>query len=532
MRRPILGVAVIATLVVAPTPLALSRELNVIEPPSVTITYPSENDVVSDSVAIHADASPETAGVHFQVSTDGGGTWEPVLTDSDGSDGWTASWDSGPYSGDASLRASATSPSGATADVVDVDVDNSRPVVAVAATNAAFSPNADGRKDLTTLTVTSDEPASLALRIIDAQGNVRRTWRSSRAATALVVEWRGRGGGAPLRDGRYTVRGIAIDRVGLPSAATSPVVVDTRAPVFGSLRIGPRLFTRPGVLRTRYRVVDRADIVAVTLGITGRFGPILHRTIRGRKTGEITFRTRYGNGDPLFPGLYASRLRVADGAGNVRLSRPRRWRVHRPATPGVFDRLEDVGRRIALTFDDCNYTPAWYRILRVLRAHRAKATFFCSGTQVAYRPGAARATLRDGHAVGSHGWDHALLTGRGRSAAEWRIRADARLWWDAGRATTAPFFRPAYGGYDASTVAAAGATGHPRVVMWDVNSRDYATSSASAVSSTVLRDTRPGSIVLLHVLPHTADALPAILRGLAQRGLDPVDLHDLFRARS
>ena len=54
-------------------------------------------------------------------------------------------------------------------------------------------------------------------------------------------------------------------------------------------------------------------------------------------------------------------------------------------------------------------------------------------------------------------------------------------------------------------------------------------ASSRAVLSTVLGQTRPGSIVSMHFgHPGTVTALPAIVRGLASRGLRPVTLTELF----
>jgi peptidoglycan/xylan/chitin deacetylase (PgdA/CDA1 family) len=62
-----------------------------------------------------------------------------------------------------------------------------------------------------------------------------------------------------------------------------------------------------------------------------------------------------------------------------------------------------------------------------------------------------------------------------------------------------------------------------------VDSLDYTDPGPDAVVSTVLRLTRPGSIISLHFgHPGTVTALPAIMRGLASRGLRPVTLTELL----
>jgi peptidoglycan/xylan/chitin deacetylase (PgdA/CDA1 family) len=66
-------------------------------------------------------------------------------------------------------------------------------------------------------------------------------------------------------------------------------------------------------------------------------------------------------------------------------------------------------------------------------------------------------------------------------------------------------------------------------VSYDVDSLDYTDPGPDAVVATVLGSVRRGSIVSLHLgHPGTVTALPAILRGLAGRGLRPVTLSGLL----
>jgi peptidoglycan/xylan/chitin deacetylase (PgdA/CDA1 family) len=111
----------------------------------------------------------------------------------------------------------------------------------------------------------------------------------------------------------------------------------------------------------------------------------------------------------------------------------------------------------------------------------------------------------------------------------WRLQRDSQAWWSVGDAA-APFFRPPYGSTDSSVVQGAGAASYSRVVLWDVDTNDWRGRSPSQIASTVVGSSRGGSIVLMHVLRNTADALPSILHGLKARGLKPVSLHRLFAA--
>jgi peptidoglycan/xylan/chitin deacetylase (PgdA/CDA1 family) len=67
-------------------------------------------------------------------------------------------------------------------------------------------------------------------------------------------------------------------------------------------------------------------------------------------------------------------------------------------------------------------------------------------------------------------------------------------------------------------------------MLWDVDPQDWRESDAQEIARSVVERSRPGSVVLMHTLPQTAEALPAILQGLQRRRLTPVSLDEMFRA--
>lgn len=188
---------------------------------------------------------------------------------------------------------------------------------------------------------------------------------------------------------------------------------------------------------------------------------------------------------------------------------------------------------VALTFDDGpdpTYTP---RVLDVLDAAGAKATFFLVGERASRQPEVARDIVERGHQVAFHGHAHrwSLMVSPRRFAADF----------DAGMAAVRSasgvlprFFRPPVG-LIAPPVFAGLRRWGARMAAWSVRPFDGRGLDAASIVERVLSKVRGGDIVLLHdapsassgLQPNAVDALPAILQGLGERGLAAVTLAEL-----
>ncbi len=69
-------------------------------------------------------------------------------------------------------------------------------------------------------------------------------------------------------------------------------------------------------------------------------------------------------------------------------------------------RLPDGAGRVALTIDDGPDPEVTPRVLELLAAHGARATFFCIGVRVEQHPALARRILAEGHEIGNHSQHH------------------------------------------------------------------------------------------------------------------------------
>jgi peptidoglycan/xylan/chitin deacetylase (PgdA/CDA1 family) len=152
-------------------------------------------------------------------------------------------------------------------------------------------------------------------------------------------------------------------------------------------------------------------------------------------------------------------------------------------------------KEVALTFDD-GPGPDTPRIVRWLRAHHVRATFFLVGRFVIQHPALVREEARAGDSLGDHTQDHAALPRLGAAAQAREIDAPAALITRlTGRAVR--LFRPPYGSYDATTLALLRQR-RMLMVLWSVDTRDYLRPGVRRIAYTALSGARAGTIVLMH----------------------------------
>lgn len=404
------------------------------------------------------------------------------------------------------------------------------PVVGIALTRPAISPNGDSVRDATRIQITVDAAAALTVSIQDRRGATVDALAQGTAVQPGRVDftWNGRGSSGRIADGAYIVRARAVAQNGASGEAQAKVVVDTTPPrVAWRGRWAQRVFH--GTLPLALAVADRlSPPLRLQITLEDQTGADLVGFSPAPKPGgslRLGWRPRGG----LPSGAYRVEVTATDDAGNARTTRPRPYLVERQARPRTVGRIDGVGRRVALTFDDCGSPSAWDSILNTLHARHVKAAFFCPGIYVRAAPAEARRTVLEGHTIGSHGWDHANFDRLSFAQARRRLIADREVWWRLAKASPTPLFRPPFGAFGRTAYAAAAAAGYSTFVLWDVDPNDWRDPGVSTIVSRVLRHVHPGSIVLMHVKPQTAAALPAILRGLRARRLVPVALAQLLR---
>jgi len=201
----------------------------------------------------------------------------------------------------------------------------------------------------------------------------------------------------------------------------------------------------------------------------------------------------------------------------------------KPSGPQItFNSVYVDGPYIAITFDDGPHGALTPKLLDLLAARKIKATFFVVGQCVAEYPAIVARAAREGHEIASHSWSHPNL---GKMSDE-AVRRELQKTDDAIKAATGvrpTTMRPPYGSITARQKAWIHETFGYRVIIWDVDPLDWKRPGPSVVTSRIVNETKPGSIILAHdIHPPTIEAMPGTFEQLQAKGFKFVTVSELL----
>jgi peptidoglycan/xylan/chitin deacetylase (PgdA/CDA1 family) len=193
-------------------------------------------------------------------------------------------------------------------------------------------------------------------------------------------------------------------------------------------------------------------------------------------------------------------------------------------------------RGVALTFDDGPhplYTP---RILDLLERYRAKATFFVIGKKLEEHGDLAAIASRSGHLIGNHSYHHfrtmSFLSLERIRQEIGQCQTEVEKW----VGYRPRFYRQPAGFRNPGIFAILKETGLT-LVGWQVRAFDTQVRDPQAIARKILAKVQPGGVILLHDgsdsdenqdRTATLEALPIILGGLRERGMEFLTLDELF----
>lgn len=181
---------------------------------------------------------------------------------------------------------------------------------------------------------------------------------------------------------------------------------------------------------------------------------------------------------------------------------------------------------IALTFDD---GPGEYteELINCLVENNAKATFFMLGQNVEAYPEIAKELSDAGMELGNHSYSHPDLVTIGADATAQQVsNTDAAL--KAATGFEATVMRPPGGSFNDSVKAA---IDHP-LIIWSIDTRDWATKSEDQTYQVVMYNAQDGSVVLMHDIHEwSVKAAIRMIPDLIAKGFKLVTVSELAEAK-
>ena len=210
------------------------------------------------------------------------------------------------------------------------------------------------------------------------------------------------------------------------------------------------------------------------------------------------------------------------------------WLFFRPPFGKNIVRLNTDQRIIALTYDDGPNPPYTDQLLDLLAKHDVKATFFLIGKRIERHPETVSRIIAEGHQIGNHTYSHPLLGFLPPTYVQREIERTDRLLRQHGIAGEIVFRAPVLTRFlPVAWVQAKEDRTHISCNMW---SWDWTTQNPDRITETVLKKTKPGSIIVLHDgkaenaradRSGTIEATDRIITALKQGGYQFVRLSDV-----
>lgn len=185
--------------------------------------------------------------------------------------------------------------------------------------------------------------------------------------------------------------------------------------------------------------------------------------------------------------------------------------------------------KVALTFHGQGDPAVANSLLGEAEKAGARVTVLAVGTWLDEHPDVARRILDGGHDLGNHTLRHLDINAMSATEAAAEIQGCAdRLKRLTGSIGT--WFRPSRSPRASPLVQRlARDAGYPHTLSYEVDSLDYTSPGATAVTRKVVAEVRPGSVVSMHFgYADTVAALPALLHELDRRGLRAVTTTELL----
>jgi peptidoglycan-N-acetylglucosamine deacetylase len=209
-------------------------------------------------------------------------------------------------------------------------------------------------------------------------------------------------------------------------------------------------------------------------------------------------------------------------------------------SPGALSSFAPGGQYIMLTFDGGPHATITPKILDILRARNATATFFVSGLKSVDHGHIIQRIANEGHEVALQGWNDNPFTKIKQSKLVRELTYAHQIVSNITNKVHGRKLPFATKIYPAVVRPPGGATNMRindqirnttglKVVLWNLDSKDISEKDPKTVAKTVIAGAHPGDVVLLHDgLKVTLEAFPEMLDGLIKDGYETLTISEVI----
>lgn len=166
-------------------------------------------------------------------------------------------------------------------------------------------------------------------------------------------------------------------------------------------------------------------------------------------------------------------------------------------------------------------------ILSLFEEKDIKITFFLTGRWCQENPDTAKAIYSQGMEIGNHGLKHKSPNAMSYEENKADIQeAEAIINNTLGIKTM--LFAPASGEIQEQVLKAATELGY-KTILWSADTIDWQKPEPDVMTQRVLDKAEDGAIVLMHPTENTLTALPQMIEGLKEKGLEIVPVSTLLK---
>lgn len=182
---------------------------------------------------------------------------------------------------------------------------------------------------------------------------------------------------------------------------------------------------------------------------------------------------------------------------------------------------------IALTFDDGPWASSTNRILDVLEANNAHATFFVLGSRIGSEPETLLREYSLGCEIGSHSFSHRAFSTLKKSTIRKELSKTNKLLKKI-IGVKASLVRPPYGEHTKSIIKSIKSP----AVLWNVDTEDWKSKNKKKILKKVVGKVKDGDIIIMHdIYETTADAVEKLVPKLISEGYQLVTISELLAAK-